>query len=396
MQYTFSSRADQLKPSAIREILKFTSQPGIIPFAAGNPAAEAFPTTEIAEISGRLLQDNPIDALQYSVTEGYAPLRAHLKADLWERHRIGRDFDELIVTAGAQQVMSLASAAFCNPNDEILCEDPSFVGSLNAFRAAGAKLVGIPMQSDGLDLEALEQALRAAKHPRFLYTIPNFQNPTGITMSRKKREQVYALAKKYGILILEDNPYGEIRFAGEEIPTIKSLDTEGIVIYAGSFSKVLSPGMRLGYCMAPTPIIQKLVALKQTQDVHANIWAQQVAYTFMTEYDYLAHLERIRAIYRRKATLCMEQCEKTLSPEITFEPVEGGLFLWCRLPEHMDMNRFCTEAVREEQVAVVPGNAFSVDENAPSHCFRINYSTPSDEQIVAGLEKLKRVKEKLQ
>ncbi len=395
MEYSFSRAAATIKPSAIREILKFTSLPGIIPFAAGNPAPEAFPTEAVAEISDRLLRTAPIDALQYSVTEGYTPLRNHLKADLHDRCGMGQSFDELIVTSGAQQVMSLAVKAFCNPGDEVFCEDPSFIGSLNAFRAGGAKLVGVPMQPDGIDLERLEQALKEARHPRLLYVIPNFQNPTGVTLSREKRPALYELAKRYGVLILEDNPYGELRFAGEDIPTIKSMDTEGIVIYAGTFSKVLSPGMRIGYCLAPAPVIQKLVALKQTQDVHSSIWAQQVADVFLTEYDFPAHLERLREIYCRKAMLCMEQAEQLLQPEITFHPVEGGLFLWCRLPSGTDMQKFCTVAVSDFHVAVVPGNAFSVDENAPSDCFRINYSTPTDEQIVEGMQQLKRTKEKL-
>ncbi len=385
MNYTFADNINGLKPSAIREILKLSSQPGIIPFSAGNPAGEAFPSKEVAEISNAILEKDPIMALQYSVTEGYAPLREYMAKYMKEKYSVGSEDDDIIITSGAQQVMNLVTKVFVNRGDTIICEDPSFIGSLNAFRSFGANLVGVPVEADGIDLNALENAIKTSENVRFLYTIPNFQNPSGVTMSLEKRKAVYEICKKYGVLILEDNPYGEIRFSGEDIPTIKSMDTDGIVIYAGSFSKVLSPGMRVGYAIANKEIMAKLTVCKQTDDVHTTLWSQLVSYKFVTEYDFEAHLEKIRSIYRRKANLCMKLADEHLKPAVDYYPVEGGLFLWCKLPENIDMMEFTMKAL-ENKVAVVPGTAFSVDTAAKSDRIRINYSTPTDEQIINGME----------
>ena len=385
MNYTFADNINGLKPSAIREILKLSSQPGIIPFSAGNPAGEAFPSAEVAEISNSILLNDPAMALQYSVTEGYAPLREYMADYMKKKYSVGTEEDDIIITSGAQQVMNLVTKVFVNRGDTIICEDPSFIGSLNAFRSFGANLVGVPVEGDGIDLNALESAIKTSNNVRFLYTIPNFQNPSGITMSLEKRKAVYELCKKYGVLILEDNPYGEIRFSGEDIPTIKSMDTDGIVIYAGSFSKVLSPGMRVGYAIANKEIMAKLTVCKQTDDVHTTLWSQLVSYKFVTEYDFEAHLEKIRAIYRRKANLCMQLADEHLKPMVDYYPVEGGLFLWCKLPQNIDMMDFTMKAL-DNKVAVVPGTAFAVDTTAKSDRIRINYSTPSDEQIINGME----------
>ncbi len=387
MDYNFSDNVKALKPSAIREILKYSNTPGMIPFSAGNPAPEAFPTEQVAAISADIFQNDPIDALQYSLTEGYTPLRDTLKKYLKDKFAIGTEQDELIITAGAQQAVALAAKVLCNRGDTIACEDPSFIGSLNAFRAGGLKLTGVPMESDGVDLSALEQVFKNGA--KMFYTIPNFQNPSGITMSFEKRKAVYSLADKYGVIILEDNPYGEIRFEGEDVPSIKTLDDKGIVIYVGSFSKVLSPGMRVGFVMAAGELIKKIVVCKQTADVHTNIWAQIVAHRFMTEYDFEEHLNKIRAIYYKKAHLAMDLCDKYLLPDITYHPVEGGLFLWCKLPDSVDMPGFCKYAV-QNGVATVPGTAFLNDEEGSTQYIRINYSTPTDEQIEEGIKKLGR------
>lgn len=385
MEYLFSDRVKSLKPSAIREILKSATAPGMISFSVGNPAPEAFPAKEIAEISARIFTERPIDALQYSVTEGYPALRARLSSYMKEQHGAGREFDDLIITSGAQQAMDLVTKSLCNEGDVILCEAPSFIGSLNSFRSFGARLCGVPMESDGIGIEHLEKALQAEPRAKFIYTIPNFQNPSGITMSMEKRRAVYELAKKYNVLILEDNPYGELRFAGQALPPIKSLDEDGLVIYAGSFSKVVSPGMRVGYVLAPQPIIQKMVVCKQSEDVHTNIWSQLICEEFLAKYDFEEHLERLRGVYRQKAELLLRLAEEHLAPDITWEPIEGGLFLWCRLPDHINMIDFCKKAM-ERKVAVVPGTAFLVDETQPCQSFRINYSAPSDENLIEGIE----------
>lgn len=390
MNYPFSSKVSNLAPSAIREILKSTSQPGMIPFAAGNPAPEAFPIDAIREITADILQNRPVDALQYSITEGYEPLRTAVAAYMRQKHGVGREFDSILITAGAQQVMCFTTQTLCNEHDTILCEAPTFIGSLNAFRSFNVNLVGIDVEADGMNIEKLEQALKTEKNVRFIYTVPNFQNPSGVTMSAKKRRAVYELARKYNVMILEDNPYGEIRFEGEDIPCIKSLDEDGIVIYAGSFSKVLSPGLRVGYAIAPQPLIAKMTCCKQTSDVHTGILPQMIAHDFMTKYDFNAHLEKIRAIYRHKARLMMGLMDEHFDGKITYHPVSGGLFLWCTMPQGADMLDFCRTAV-QNNVALVPGSAFSVDESAPSRCFRANYSTPTDEQIVSGMQTLGRL-----
>lgn len=389
MNYTFADRIATLSPSAIREILKYSADPVVVPLAAGNPAPEAFPTEVIADISARIFRERPIDALQYSITEGYPALRNRLKAYMSDKHHaFCAERDELIITSGAQQVMELVVKVLCNPDDVIICEAPSFIGSLNSFRSLGAKLVGVPMQDDGMDTDALEAALAANPNARFIYTIPNFQNPSGITMSMEKRRRVYALAKQYGVLVLEDNPYGDLRYYGEDIPPIKSLDEDGIVIYAGTFSKVLSPGMRVGYAVGPQPVIAKMTVAKQGEDVHSNIWAQMLCDEFMGTVNYEAHLKGLQDLYREKAALMCRLLDEHLVPlGITYHPIEGGLFIWCDLPKDVDMPEFCLRAVKEHKVAVVPGSAFAVNDEE-CHSFRVNFSTPTDEAMIRGVEKL--------
>ena len=384
MQYRFSDRVQALKPSAIREIFKYASRPGMISLSAGNPAPEAFPVKEIAEISEKILRERPVDALQYSVTEGYPPLREHLAAYLRRKYGIGRGFDGLLVTSGAQQVMDLLAKSVLNEGDTVLCESPSFIGSLNPFRSYRARLRGVPMEADGMNMDALERALEEEKNVRFIYTIPNFQNPTGITTSMEKRRRMYELAKAHGVLILEDNPYGDLRFAGEDVPAVKTLDEAGLVVYAGTFSKVVAPGIRVGYCVAPEEILQKMVVCKQGEDVHTNVWGQIVCHELMTGYDYEAHLRRLKEIYRRKAKVAADALDRYLAPNVTYLPIQGGLFFWCTLPEGENMPAFCKNAVLHN-VCVVPGSAFLTNEAQPCSSFRINYTTPADDALVKGI-----------
>lgn len=389
MDYRFTPEAEALKPSAIREILKLSFAPGVIPFSAGNPAPEAFPAEAVAGITAQILEKTPIAALQYSVTEGFEPLREELLVRA-KAKALANERDRILITAGAQQVMSLASAALAGRGDTILCENPSFVGAINAFKLTGARVVGVDMEEDGLNLNKLEDALRREENVKLLYVIPNFQNPTGITTSEEKRRALYRLARQYDFLIIEDDPYGELYFQGAPPCPIKSLDTDGRVIYAGSFSKVLSPGLRVGWCIADEALIAKFTALKQTQDVHTNIMAQMIAHRFLTAYPFEEHLTFLRKLYARKAALCLGEAEKHLAPEITFTRPAGGLFAWCALPEGYD--DFPLRALREKQVAVVPGGAFRVQPAEPERCFRINFSTPTDEQIVRGMERLGELK----
>ena len=391
MEYKFSDKVSGLKASAIREILKFTADPEVISFAAGNPAPEAFPKERIAEISAELLRDDPILALQYSVTEGYTPLREFLKSWMTEKGCFHKEFDDLIITSGGQQANEHSCKVLLNEGDTLLVESPSFIGSLNAFRSYNVNLVGVDMEDDGIDLAKLEDALKTQPNVKILYLIPNFQNPTGRTMSLAKRKAVYELACRYDFIILEDDPYGELRFAGENIPTIKSLDTEGRVIYSSTFSKLISSGFRTGYVSAPAPIIQKIVVCKQVADVHSNIWAQVVSHRFMTTVDREAHFNRLRDIYRKKCDLMCSYIDGGFSKQISYIKPEGGLFIWCTLPDNCDMTAFCTKAVQEYKIAVVPGNSFSIKEGEVSHSFRLNYSTPTNEQIEKGMEILARM-----
>ena len=394
MEYSFSDRVQALKPSAIREIFNYAADPEVVSLSAGNPSPEAFPIEEIKEISARLLEENPIGVLQYSVTEGYPQLRETLKEYMKSHHNVGKDFDDILITTGAQQIMDLATKSLVNEGDVVITEAPSFIGSLNTFRSYNAKLVGVNIDDDGMNMEELEKALKTHKNARFIYTIPNFQNPSGITMSLEKRKKIYELAKKYNVLILEDNPYGDLRYSGEYIPCIKSFDDEGIVLYAGSMSKVISPGIRVAYVIAPKPIFQKMVVCKQGNDVHTNIWSQMVCNELMTKYDFDAHLEKLRKLYSKKAQFMMDLMDKYLVPMgITYAKITGGLFTMCTLPDYVDMQEFCKDAIKNK-VCVVPGNAFLTDESEECHTFRVNFSTPTDEQLEKGIKLLAKTAEK--
>ncbi len=391
MEYQFSEGLKNLQPSAIREILKYASGSSIISLAAGNPSPEAFPSEKVAEISNRLLTEKPIDVLQYSITEGYAPLRDHVKTRMKTVYGIGSEDDDVIITAGAQQVMSLLTKTTCNNGDVIICDNPAFIGALNMFRSLGCQLVGVELEADGQNLNALEEALKANPNAKFIYTIPNFQNPMGITASLEKRKGMYALAKKYGVLILEDNPYGDLRFDGEDVPSIKSFDTEGIVVYAGSFSKVVAPGLRVGFAIGPKALLAKMTVSKQGEDVHTNIWAQMICDEILQDH-FDEHLKFLQSLYREKAHLMMDLIEKHLVPYgVKYYPVEGGLFVWCDLPKEISMKEFCSRAVQEKQVAVVPGNAFLPDENNPCNSIRLNYSTPTNENMCIAMARLEEL-----
>lgn len=384
MQYSFANRIETLKPSAIREMLKVTAEPGVISFAAGNPAGDSISGPDICRLAEEILAEDPLAALQYSVTEGYTPLRDFLLRDLQRRWGIGTAADALIITAGAQQVMDLCTKALCNEGDTVICEDPSFIGALNAFRSYGVRLAGVPVDADGMDMQALETQLKTQKNVRFIYTIPNFQNPTGVCLSFERRKQMYALAQKYNCMILEDNPYGELRFTGEDIPCIKSLDTDGRVIYAGSFSKVVSPGLRVGYCLADAALVARLTACKQVSDVHTGILNQMICYRFITELDFAAHLKRNRAIYKEKAEWMQNCCDRFLPQGVTYHPVSGGMFLWVTMPPEIDAAALCA-ALTEKKVAAVPGNTFYTDLSRRADSVRLNYATPTKEEIETGI-----------
>ena len=386
MNYTFSDRISNLHPSAIREILK-NSDPNVISLAAGNPAVESFPVKEMQEIANDIFENNAGFAFQYGITEGYPRLRQLVMQRQKEKYGIGTEDDDIMIISGGTQAMDLSTKVLVNEGDTILSEDPAFVGALNTFRSYNAHLVGIPMQDDGMDIEALEKALEENKNVKLLYTIPSFQNPLGTCTSLEKRKAIYALCRKHGVMILEDNPYGELRFDGEDIPTLKSMDTEGIVIYTSSFSKVMSAGIRLGFVIAPKPILDKMAVGKQAVDTHSNLFFQILIADFMEKYDYDGHIQMIRDLYRHKSGLMLDEIRKGFPKSVKYTVPQGGLFLWCTLPKGADMLKF-VQFAKEKGVAIVPGIAFNVVEGSPSQCFRLNYSTPTDEKLVAGTKLL--------
>ncbi|MCD7796983.1 MAG: PLP-dependent aminotransferase family protein [Clostridiales bacterium] len=387
MDYTFSNKISSLQPSAIREILKTTADPSIIPLAAGNPAPDAFPIDEVREISANILKNRPIDALQYGVTEGYQPLINTITEWMKNKENIGRSFDSTLVVSGATQVMDLTTKVLCNEGDTVICEEPSFIGSLNCFRSYGCKLKGVPVEADGMDVNALEDALKNTENIKFIYTIPNFQNPSGATMSYEKRKKLYELAKRYNVVILEDNPYGYLRVDGEDNPTIKSMDEDGLVIYAGSFSKILSPGLRVAYCIAPQQIIAKMTVGKQAADVHTPCLNQMIVDEWFKNYDVDAHIAKIQKIYKKKIDLMCDCINTQLGDFVEYVKPQGGLFIWCKLPDNVDMLEYVQKAV-EKKVAVVPGNAFLMNDTDTTQYVRLNFSTPSDEGIVEGIRLL--------
>lgn len=387
MEYYFSDKMKALKPSAIREIFKSLGDPEMISFAAGNPSPLSFPVEDLAKISADIFATDASKALQYGTTEGYAPLVAEVNKRMKEKFNISREGDMTIITSGGQQGIELACKALCNEGDTVICEDPTFIGALNAFRSCGAKTVGLPVGDDGIDADALDKLLSETPSAKIIYLIPTFQNPGGFTTSLEKRKAIYEVAVKHGIMIIEDNPYGELRFAGEDVPTIKSLDTEGIVLYSSSFSKILSAGMRVGYMCGPEPVIQKMVVAKQSEDVHTNMFFQMLTHRFITECDLDGHIAGIRKLYRDKCNLMLSTLDRCMPEGVKYTRPEGGLFLWLTLPEKVNMPDFVKKAL-EYKVAVVPGNTFLCDTNATINAVRLNYSTPSDEDIVKGCELL--------
>ena len=394
MDYRISDKFLNMKPSAIREIFKSLGKPGAISFAAGNPSPESFPVEAMREISDRIFAENPVTALQYGITEGYPKLRELVTERLKRVYNIGTPDDDTIIVTGGQQGIELTCKVMCNEGDVVICENPSFIGALNAFRSLGAKLVGIDVNDDGMDIPSLEKALAENPSAKLIYTIPTFHNPLGITSSLENRKAVYALAKKYGVVIIEDNPYGDLRFAGENVPTYKSMDTDGLVVYAGSFSKVMSSGMRIGFLCANKALISKIVVAKQVEDVHTNVLFQMIVAEFMEKYDLDGHIESIRKLYAHKAGVMLGALDEYMPKCVKYTRPEGGIFLWCTLPESIKLSDFVAKC-SERNVFVVPGTAFLPDESRETHSFRLNYSMPSDEEIVKGIKLLSEVVEEL-
>ncbi|MDO5014420.1 MAG: PLP-dependent aminotransferase family protein [Clostridia bacterium] len=394
MEYRFADRISKVSPSAIRELFKFTQDPEVISFAAGSPSQEAFPVEELKEIANEIFSEMPYGVLKYGVSEGYEPLRQQIKDAMKAEKTFREEADNLFITSGAQQVMDLLTKTICNEHDVVLSEEPAFVGSLNTFKTYNVDLVGVKVGADGMDIDDLEAKLeKYGDRVKFIYTIPNFQNPMGFTMPIEKRKALYDLAKKYQVIVLEDNPYGKLRTSGEEVANIKTFDDEGLVVYAGTFSKILAPGIRVGYVIGPEKLIAKMIVGKQATDVHTSLFAQVLASKFIERTNMPEYFKSLQAIYRKKVDFMSEQIDKYLLDYVTYNKPEGGLFIWCQLKDGIDMQAFCKKAL-ENKVAVVPGSSFMIDgQNINS--FRLNFSNPSDEDIVKGMQLLAKTAESM-
>lgn len=390
MTFDFANRVQGLKPSAIREIFKSLTDPAVISFAAGNPSPLSFPSEKLKGLADEIFETEPAKALQYGITEGYPRLREQVAERLGTKFGIGKDFDMTIITSGGQQGIDLACKVLCNEGDTVVCENPSFIGALNAFRSYGVNLRGLDVGDDGIEPSELEEILKTDKKVKLIYLIPTFQNPAGITMSLEKRKAVIALAKKYGVVILEDNPYGELRFAGKDVPTLKSMDDEGVVLYSGSFSKILSAGMRIGFLCGHSELVGKIVVAKQTNDVHTNQFFQMLCSKFIDTYGLDEHIAGINALYGKNCAKMLECMDKSFPKSVKYTRPEGGLFLWVTLPEGTDMAEFNRRAA-EAKVAVVPGATFLPEPEKPAYSFRMNYSMPTEEQIEKGVAALAQV-----
>ena len=392
-EYRYAHRTQRMGGSIIRELLKLTEQPDIISFAGGLPAPEVFPLKEFQEACNVVLRDFGAQALQYSTTEGYRPLREMI-ARRTVRYGIEITTDNIQITSGSQQALDFIGRLFINRGDRILVESPTYLGALQAWNAYGAEYVTVPMDENGMITDELEKALRVG--PKFIYVLPNFQNPSGSTLNLERRKQLVELADKYGVPIIEDDPYGQLRFEGEHLPSVVALDSEyrggnrggfsGNVIYISTFSKLLAPGIRLAWVIAPVEVIRKIVMAKQSADLHTSTFNQMAAYEvgkggFLDE-----HIEVIRKTYHERRDVMLETMEELFPSEVRWTKPQGGMFLWGVLPEDMDAAEVLKIAV-EKKVAFVPGVAFHSD-GSGKNTMRLNFSYSSPEVIREGVTRL--------
>lgn len=384
MEYKFAKRFDNLMPNEIREVMVRAAGPGMISFSAGRPDNEAFPVEAIKKISAEVLEENSLEILQYLMGNTYEPLKDTFKKFLNTDELIYKDTDDLMVTCGSGEALEIASKVFCDDGDVIVAEDPSFMGALNSFISNNAKLLGVPLEDDGMNLELLEKALQTKPTPKLLYIIPTFQNPTCIVTSLEKRKAIYDLCVKYGVLILEDNPYAYINFGDKLVPTIKSIDTEGIVIYTTTASKIVSPGMRLGIVVADKEIMNKFNAIKGTSGGGLANWSQYVINKFFATTDMVAHEKHISEIYKKKSTFMYDMMKKTFHPDVKFEAPKGGMFIWFKMPDYVDCDEFVDEIVKNH-IAVAAGNAFAVQAEHKNNGVRLSYTSASMEEIERGI-----------
>ncbi|MFA7533002.1 MAG: PLP-dependent aminotransferase family protein, partial [Tissierellaceae bacterium] len=379
---------DNIKASEIRELLKLTQQPNIISFAGGMPASESFPLEELLKINKDVLENQGTVALQYGPTEGYAPLREAIAKRL-EKLSVKAEADNVLITSGSQQGLDFAAKIFINPGDVIVCESPTYLGAINAFKAYEPKFVEVPTDDDGMDMEELDRVLSSNENVKFIYVIPDFQNPSGKTWSVERRKKLVELGNKYNVAIIEDNPYGELRFEGEILPAIKHYDTEGRVAFLGTFSKIFSPGVRLGWVVAEEEFLNKFILVKQGADLQSSTISQLELARFLELYDMDAHIQKIIDLYRVRRDVMLKTMEEEFPKEVKYTYPNGGLFTWVVLPEYMNARELAIKAL-EKNVAYVPGGSFYPN-GGNENTMRLNYSSMNEEKIKEGIKSLAQV-----
>ncbi len=385
----YAERMQYVKASEIRELLKLTEQGDIISFAGGLPAPETFPLEELKVVSHQVLVNEGTKAMQYSTTEGYNPLRQKI-AERMKKLGVETTFNDILITSGSQQGLDFSGKIFIDKGDVIVCENPTYFGATNAFNSYMPTYKTIDTDDEGMVLSHLEHVLQTTERVKFIYAIPDFQNPTGRTWSVERRKGLVELARKYDVLILEDNPYGELRFEGEVRPSFKSFDTDGRVIFLGTFSKILCPGMRLGWICASKEILHKYIMIKQSADLHTNSISQIQAARFLEQYDLDEHIQKTIKLYRSRRDLMLKTMEEEFPKEVKFTHPSGGLFTWLEFPEHINARDLAFKAL-EKKVAFVPGDPFFPGENKKFNTCRLNYSNMDEERIVKGIKALAEV-----
>jgi len=394
----YALRTQRMGRSIIRELLKFTQQPDIISFAGGLPAPELFPLEQCEAAACRLLHEHGATALQYGPTEGYLPLRRFI-CERMGRYGIKAEPSNILITSGSQQALDLVGKMLINPGDRVLVEEPTYLGALQAWNAYQADYVSVPQDDNGLRTELLEGALRVG--PKFMYILPNFQNPSGTTLCLERRFDLVRLSNKYGIPLVEDDPYGALRFEGEHLPPLVALDAdyqtgaapnghgymEGNVIYLGTFSKTLAPGLRLGWVVAPIEVVDQLVMMKQGTDLQTSSFDQMLAYEMVKDGFLDEHIRTIRRVYRERRDVMLAALERYFPAGCSWTRPQGGLFLWARVPEWIDTSDLMAEAV-QAKVAYVPGSAFYPDPAHGRNTMRLNFSNAEPVQMEEGMRRL--------
>lgn len=389
MALSLARRMDKLKSSEIREILKVTQQPDIISFAGGLPAPELFPIEELSVCQSRVLKESGAQALQYSTTEGYWPLRERIATRMNKTVGTSITMGNVLITHGSQQVLDLAGKVFLDEGDVVLCESPTYLAALSAFKSYGCSFKEITTDEHGMLMDDLQDALKTTPNCKLIYVIPDFQNPTGKTWSIERRQKLAALAAQYNVAVLEDNPYGELRYEGEPLPSVKSFDTHNVVLYAGSFSKILCPGYRLGWVAGEKELIKKFVLAKQGTDLQCNTLCQMVICDFLNNYDMDKHIATIKETYGKRRDCLLASLDEYMPQGVTYVRPKGGLFSWMELPEHMDATAILKKSL-EQKVAFVPGESF-FPVSGKKNTLRLNFSSMPETRIIDGVQRLAMV-----